>query len=368
MNYADIHELAIHQGRPAASLYILCTDGRGCINKINAKCLEAAAQARDLYKSEAGEQLAKKLESLHSRIPIEAHVKSVAIFVNEHIAWAYALPYATRDQVLVSDRFVVEDIIRHLGQSLRYWVLVLFHGKPFLFDGYDETILEVVHRHNLKTGEERIDLSDLAGRVCLPSVWRTNCRYKNVLEFIRAVDRDLGHFVEADPLPLICFADKESLETFRQHSHYADRILLSVPIDRLYDQEDLQLILWPLLQKNYAHLQTEMLAKLREACHAHLCARGVVAVWRALHEGRAQFICIAREHAQVVCELPLLDTVMISQDCHDGSPKDGIQLLVELALREGVPLCWYDDKRMLEEFSYVAAIVSSADQETPASS
>jgi hypothetical protein len=56
-----------------------------------------------------------------------------------------------------------------------------------------------------------------------------------------------------------------------------------------------------------------------------------------------------------------------SSACHDGTLKNGVDALIELALSEGVPLCWYSDNS-LQAFSHVAAIVSSGDQETPVSS
>lgn len=368
MNYADIRELGVYQKGLAVSLYVVCNDRWGCINKINAMCLEAAAQVRTKYPNPEGEALAKKLESLYSRIPVESHIRGVALFINESITWVYPLPYTTEDAIIIANRFVTEGIVHNLGRAMRYWLLVLFHGKPFLFDGYDDTILEIVHRHVLKDREEKVDINDLAGRVCREKTsWGVNCRYATVKEFIRVVDRDLQHFIEADPLPIVCCADQQSLEAFRTYSYYADRVLLSIPIDHLYDREDLQEQLWPLVQKSYAHLQKEMLIKLQEACEAHLCAQGIVQVWRALHEGRAQFICISRGYTEQICALPATDTIVISSSCHDGTIKDGVDALIELALRLGVPLCWYSDNS-LQEFSHVAAIVSSGDQETPISS
>jgi hypothetical protein len=366
MNYADVRELAVHQGKLAASIYVLCNDRWGCINKINAMCMESAAKVRSMYPTHEGERLAKKLESLHSHIPLESHIRSVSLFVNESIAWVYPLPYVAEDKIIIADRFIFDNMIHNLGRAVRYWLLILFHGKPFLFDGCDDTILEVVHRHRLKDREELVNINDLAGRVCR-TAWGVNCRYKNLQEFIGVVDRDLQHFIEVDPLPVVCCADQESLKAFREYSCYADRVLLSVPLDHLYDREDLQMQLWPLVQKSYAHLQKEMLIKLKEACQVQLCARGMVQVWRALCEGRAQFICISRNYTEQICTLSAIDSVVISSSCHDGTIKDGVDVLIELALHEGVPLCWYSDNS-LQELSHVAAIVSSGDQETPVSS
>lgn len=369
MNYSDIRELSLYRGTLSVSLCIVCNDRFGCINKITTLCLEAAHKVRERYDSPEGHALAKKLESLQSRIPVESHIQSVALFVNESIAWAYPLAYTVQDATYIDDHFVTDTIVRNLVRATRYWVLVLYHDKPFLFDGYDGTLLEIVHRHTTRTGEERVTLNDLAGRVCgaNPAVWGRNCRYATKQEFVHHLDESLQHFIESDPLPIVCCGDTASIEAFRSYSEYADRILISLPLDRLYDREDLQVKVWSLVQRGYDHLRQEMLRNLQEACTAHLCVRGITSVWRALHEGRAQFICLEKKYEPSVCELRMSDDLTFSSTCRDGVIKNGIDVLLEVALRMGVPFCWYPAST-LAQYSRVAAIVSSDEQETPISS
>jgi hypothetical protein len=369
MNYRDIRELAIYQGKPAASLYIACNDRFGCINKINALCLDAARKIRTMYSFAQGEALAKKLESLYSHIPVEPHIKSIALFVNDSIAWAYALPYSVEDTIYVADRFMLDIIIRRLGRAVRYWVLVIYHGRPFLFDGFEDVLLEIVHRHYLKTSEEQFGVDGLAGKICGPniSLWGRNCRYTTPEEFVRELDHSLIHFIESDPLPIVCCGDVSSVDAFRTHSMYGDRVLLSMPLTHLPDREDLQAKVWPLAQRGYDHLRKEMLRNLQEACAANLCARGLPEVWRALHEGRVQFMCLEKKYEPILGELPISDDAAFSQMCHDGSLKNGIDALLEIALREAVPFCWYEPAA-LSKYRHTAAIVISGDQETPVSS
>jgi len=362
MNRADIRELSLHQGSPAVSLFVVCNNHRGSLSKINDLLGRAIRDVVEQFSDSGGEEVCHALQTLQSRVCIENGSRSVAIFVNHRIAWVYQLSYQLTDAIWVSSSFVTWPICYYLQRTVRYWVVIIFKGVAHLFEGYDDCVIEVVHRHTLYNGEEQVQLEDDAGKICGPysAVWGPRCRYSSMEVFMRKVNQGLQHFMEIDPLPIVCFGDPQSLRDVRTYCIYKDQIIAYKECDGLLDRYMLYQKTWPSIRTWHDTQQAHMIQVVRHAAEAEMIiAADVEKIWHALHAGMVRLLCIEKGLQHAACYWDTANSITDAESCKGLEQIDAIEALVEVATQRTIPIYWYEDGE-LTPYMRIVAVMSEA--------
>lgn len=363
MNRVDLRELAICHCKPSLTLLISCEDMRIKVGRRVEKLHEmfgaAMKQIKEQYNEHELAGFVQEPHLLESQIEIDDPTcESVAIFVNKSVARAYALPFDLPDTTIINDMFACFEVQKVLNRIPRYWLLVIRHQIPYLFEGYESSVSEVIHRHTNWQGEEVFEAEDLGGLVCdLPTQqWGAQCRYQNNEEFYAKVDAYLGHFLDVDRLPLVLLASAEDIEQFKKYSSYGKSVIASSEMIALLSQAQMAKMMWPSVKKYYDHQRTQHLHLIREACEAHLCLTNVADIWKVLHEDRVRMLCVEEQLHQAACEDLAHAKVTIKSSCGHLRSIDVIDDIIELALSKGITVSLYP-KGELSAYHGIVALI-----------
>ena len=363
MNRVDLRELAICHCKPSLTLLISCEHVRSKVDRRVEKLHEmfgaAMAQIKNQYNEHELAGFVQEPHLLESQIEIDDPTcESVAIFVNKTIARAYALPFDLPDTTIINNMFGCFEVQKVLNRIPRYWLLVIRNQVPYLFEGYESSVTEVVHRHTSWQGEETFEAQDLGGLVCdLPmQQWGSQCRYQNIEEFYAKLDAYLRHFLEVDKLPLVLLAGGEDIEQFKKHSVYNKHVLVSSEMVALLSQAQMAKMMWPSVKKYYDHQRTQHLHLMREACEAHMCLTNVADIWKALHEDRIRMLCVEEQLHQTACEDLAHAKVTVKPSCGSLRSIDIIDDILELAISKNISVSLHPQDGLSAYHGIVALI------------
>jgi len=353
MNYIDIRELSVHRG-PSVSMYVSCGDPLQFAQKWDAACSRALELVQAQIDPEDAKFVCESIESVRSRSVEHTAMQSVVLFANQFVAWMYPLPFVVDDVTIIGSMFVLQPLEQYLNRTIRYWVLVLFKGTPFLLEGYPDHLIELIHRHNSVDGEQMYDVIDAAGNVC-EQVWGKHCRYASQQEFISIVDGYLQHFLIGDPIPLVVIADAESLASFQKYSEYTERAVMTHAITSLLNLSEMHTLIWASFKKAYGHLADAWGRKIISLT-TEARAFGVNEVWDALNRRRVIAICVSKGLEHSACELPIATQFTDDDLCRDGSKVDAVDRIISRAMLRGISVYWCDPVLLKDHRDIVAAV------------
>jgi len=361
MNRVDTSELAVFRGDVAISIYAHCALRGGCIASLNRMCLEAAQMLRKKFDGYKGEAWAEKLLSLEGYFPVSGEHTMVVLLVNKYINWVYPLIAPLPEKIFIQDSFVLSPVNQQLYRLDRYWVLVIFHGVPYLFEGYPNGILEVYHRHTTYTGEEYVALQDVAGLVCSEDMWGKKCRYKGDDEFIRSIDKAFRHFLEGDPLPYLCIADEKSARDFSQYSSYAHDAMKVVAVSHQLSVKELHHVAWKAAEPWFHQHRRKTYQEILDATKANMCVWDIPRIWHYLHDDSIRCIVVNRSLAMPGCEDRAASAIFLGDHCKGAEPIDAIDSLLDAAHRRGIPVVLFDEHE-LDAYNGIVAILTSGQE------
>jgi hypothetical protein len=363
MNRVDVCELETYQGNLSISIYAHCARRGGCIASLNRLSGQAADHLKKLINNREADEYAEKLRSLEGHFAIGEGYDAVALFINKHISWVYPVIQPLPEQVFIQKNFVVSPVTQQLYRLDRYWILGIFHGTPYLFEGYATGILEVYHRHASFEGEQHVSVEDAAGLVCSGHTWGKKCRYRTDEEFMQHVDRAFRHFMERDPLPYVCIVDDYSARVFMQHSSYADQAIKVVHMTHQLSREELYHTAWRAAEPWFHQQRRKTYQEVRDATQVQLCVWDIPRIWHYLHDDSVRSIAVKRTLKMPGCEDRVASAISLGEQCHGAEKIDAIDALLDTAHRRGIPVVLFDEHE-LDPYNGVAAVITSG-QESP---
>lgn len=356
MNYVDIKELGIHSKGPAVTIYLSCEFEKRSVEKLNHLFGKAMAQLKEQFPQEAPD-VKLDVHFIQSQIDFsQKYLKSVAIFVNKHIARVYGLPFALPDTISLDATFLLAPLIYALNRHDRFWLLLL-HKTPHLFCGYEDALVEVVHKHRTREGEKAYDIQDAAGEICTIPVdqWGARCRYKTSEEFIAALDGYLEHFIDDERLPLLVTGAPDQVDLFKQHSRYAPEAHVLKQSALLLPELLKQAL--PVVHKLYAEHRKADLKAVKDACKAKMCAQGAEAVFKAAHQDRIKVLVVERTLKVPGCEDQARADAHKATHCGSLKPIDLVDEIIRVCRSKGVEVSLFEHGE-LEEFDGIAAALT----------
>ncbi|MFQ3663252.1 MAG: hypothetical protein SNJ69_12750, partial [Chloroflexaceae bacterium] len=115
--------------------------------------------------------------------------------------------------------------------------------------------------------------------------------------FFRDVDKALGPFMTADPLPLALAGVDRNIAFFREVTSYPNQIIATLTGN--YDAtsgHDLGKLVWPLVRESLDARRMAIFSELNAAVGAQRSASTIGEVWRFAHEGRGATLVVEESY------------------------------------------------------------------------
>ncbi|MBU2611064.1 MAG: hypothetical protein KJ606_09005 [Chloroflexi bacterium] len=236
------------------------------------------------------EPLLTRLESLIAQIDFRKTLEGLALYVSPNFSRQYVLPFSVKERVILGEKFATRDLVFAINRSPRYWALVLSEKPARLYEGFRDTLTEIVD------GEFPMTHLGPGGAESLPGgfgIKRSAIRDEYDRQFFRHVDEALGGFVSLDPIPAIVVGVKRNLAFFKEVTKHSNLILRT--LEGSHDKTSpskLGELVWPLVQEGLANQRKEVFGELEKAIGTRQFASGIQSVWQATQEGRGAILLV----------------------------------------------------------------------------
>jgi hypothetical protein len=235
-----------------------------------------------------------RLDRLVAEVDFRNTTDGLALFVNQDFARITYLPFPTKERVVVDETFATRDLVYGLNHSSRYWVLVLSEKPTRLYEGANDTVVEIQDEGFPMTHAGRGGESALPGG---KGVRRSALRDEVHRQFFRQVDNAFKPFYTDDPLPLVVVGVDRYLAFFSELSAHTGAV--AGTIQGNHDKtsaHQLSQLTWPLIEQHLAQQRQDALNRLERAMNERKFASTVGEVWRLSLEGRGDTLLVEEDY------------------------------------------------------------------------
>jgi peptide subunit release factor 1 (eRF1) len=292
--------------------------------------------------------IVERLTELVDSIDFEHVLDGIALFVNAELAFRVDLPFSPKERVLVSDHFVIRDVVRMVNRAARYYVVVLSEKKTRLLLGTTNHLVEHRGPRRMRDAQKDFPMVDTGkggesrahdGEV----IKMAQRRDEYHRQFFRMVDHALGDHLKEEDLPVVVIGIGRYQAFFNEVGRHNDHIIGTVSGTHDHTHlPELTNLVWPIVQKNMQEQRKLMLAKLADAVGKHKFAAGLSDVWSKAEEGAVYTLLVEEGYIEkAIIEEggthPLVSgpSMRDHKDCPGARVDDAVEELVELVLNKG---------------------------------
>jgi hypothetical protein len=338
MNRCDIEQLQGVRDYPCISILMPTHRHRPENRQDPIRLANLVSEAKNRLLEEMSQReaapLLLALEKQAEAVPFQQTLDGLVIFVGATTARTFLLPFRLEERVIVDSTFATRDLVFALNRTHRYWVLALSEKPTRLFEGTNETLIEVTD------GGFPMVHEGPGGELPLPGgagVKKSAYRDEQHRQFFRKVDESFAQLWKSDPLPLMVVGVDRYLSFFRELSRHSRHIISTMTgsHDRTTPHE-LGKLVWPLVEQSLAAKRLEYLQDLDDAVGAKKAASALGQAWRRAHEGRGALLLVEEGYR---CPGILTDdgAGMLHTDDPNapGVIPDAVDELIELVMAKG---------------------------------
>lgn len=295
MNRQDILRLASARGHPCLSITLpthrTAPDNRQDSIRLKNLLRQADERLAGAPDQRAAAAVLRALEQIAESIDSRYHLDGLALFVSADVARVYRVPFTLPERVIVGENFFTRDLIYVLNRSPRYWVLALSEQPTRLFEAVRDDLEEITVNSPFP-----LTHTGPGGKTRLPGgvgVNRSRVRDDQARLFFRIVDKALGMYLAADPLPVALVGVDRWQAFFREVTYHEDQIITT--LTGSHDQSsahELGRLVWPLVRASLAARRLAIFGELEAAVGAQRCASTLGEVWRCAREGRGATLVV----------------------------------------------------------------------------
>lgn len=372
MTRHDIAFLQFQQEYPSVSIIVHLTPKMPDRQANITKAKDALRTAKDRLLKEVSaseaEAIIKQAYAIVEAFDFaQTNARSMAIFVNKHIARVYLLPIALPDRIEIGSTFEIRDIIAALHNMPRYWVLLLSEKPTRLFQGFGQELVEIIEPARDALGHDK---DGFPYAYIPPDMQKVQDMMHN------KADRDLPHFdghkekffervfklferfYKIDPLPLFIISTEKNQHLFDLASHHA---FIAGWIHGDYCKRlvhDIAPIVWPAVKK---YLDDECKKKIdyfkEQAMGSRKHAYGIKAVWAAAQEGKVHELLVERDLKVFGIMDPQDPANIMITEKESGQACDLVNELIQVVMSKGDGIVVFCPHDSLKEYEHVAAVL-----------
>jgi len=295
MNIDDLSKLLTVNAQTAISIYAATNkafpENQNDRIVVKNKVLMALKEIHDSGPKRDFNEVIENLNSAFDSIDWNNSTEGIALFVSEEGFWKYNLSHSPHEQIIVSDKFMIAEIVKTLNNLWEYYLLVLSESPTKLFIGSRQVLTEV-------KGEFPLFHTGRGGSSAIPTAFGKQTAVildEEHRKFFRKVSEELTRVKKGDSLPVIVTGVDRFLsfwsEVAPDHS-IAPQIRGSY--DSISDSELINLI-WPEVQKLFNKKNSESLERLEIARGNNTYAGGFEEVIEVAQLGRVATLVVSNE-------------------------------------------------------------------------
>jgi hypothetical protein len=295
MEVADLGELLSLTAQTAVSIYAPTNktypDNQSDRIVVKNRVVEALAEIQKSGPKRDFDKVVENLNAAYDSIDWNLSTEGIAIFASEQGYWKHTLNHSPYEQIVISDKFMISEIVKSASNSWEYYLLVLSESPTKLFKGNREELKEI-------KGEFPLFHTGRGGSTAAPTAFGKQTAVildEEHRKFFRKVSDELTRVKLGDSLPVIVTGVDRFLSFW---SEVAPKEFSSSQIRGSYDfMSDSELIklAWPEVQKVFQAKNLEVLKRLEIATGNNTYAGGFDEVIEMAQLGRVAELVISNE-------------------------------------------------------------------------
>jgi len=295
MNSADLGTLLGLKSQTAISIYAPTNkafpENQNDRIVVKNKVLKALAK---IHESGPKRDFGKVIENLNlafDSIDWNNSTEGIALFVSEKGFWKYDLNHSPDEQIVISDRFMITEVVKTLNKILEFYLLVLSESPTKLFRGSRNGLTEI-------KGEFPLFHNGRGGKSAIPTAFGKQTAVildEEHRKFFRKVSEEFMQVKMGDSLPLIVTGVERFLSFWSEvlpDGSAGPRIRGSY--DYMSDTELMNLV-WPEVQKLFDVKDSEVINRLEIAKGNNTYAGGFEEVIEMAQLGRVAILVVSNE-------------------------------------------------------------------------
>lgn len=314
MSLNDIKRLQALRAEPSITI-ILPTHKtiRGTMPERNADPIEvknALKEAEELLIKKFGKDKAvefdKLLDDVGTRIDYSKTLDSLVLFISKDISEIYYLPIKLKRLVDISDRFVLEGLIRAFELSPVYWVLELSKNSARLFSAAKDQLKEMTvtaEKNQKETGfpfKWHYDITNDEKRLAVGTGY-LDAKYLTDMEkeFMRDIDKRLEDYLAGNDLPLVLLGIAPNVALFKEVSKHKSRVIGEADGDWVHPagKDMIAQKAWQVMQEYLEESNQAILEMIDDATSQKKFVSGLDAVLKAAQNGQVRILVLEDDAA-----------------------------------------------------------------------
>jgi hypothetical protein len=237
------------------------------------------------------EKIVANLNSAFDSVDWNNSTEGIALFVSEEGFWKYDLNHSPYEQIIISDKFMIAEIVKSLNMLWEFYLLVLSESPTKLFKGNRQGLTEI-------KGEFPLFHTGRGGAAASPTEFGKQTAVildEEHRKFFRKVSEEFLKVKSGDSLPLIVTGVDRFLSFWREVS---PDFSLVPQIHGSYDfmsNSELMNLIWPEAQKLFDTKNSGVIERLEIALGNKTYAGGFEEVIEMAQIGRVSMLVVADE-------------------------------------------------------------------------
>lgn len=309
------------------------------------------------------------LEKLESMIDYANTLDGLALFANADTAEVITLPFPVKEQVIIDDTFQTRDLQLALNRTPQYWVLSLNEKSTRLFNGFGDTLIEMIGPSidiygKPTSGFPLNYLGPEEHQFLAIGTGDKDAQYldDHLRQYYRFVDDFFyDNYLKSNPLPVILAGTKRTLTLFQNITKHSEAFVGFKEGSFNYDEfspGQLAQDLWPTVQEFLKKERYRVLQELDDAIGNGLYAFSLEPVWRMATEGRIYKLLVEKNYSQPGKVNPTnpLNIILYDNQQAENISDDLVDALIEMTIEKNGKVIFYDPGT-LTEHDHIAAIL-----------
>ncbi len=355
---AMLKNLRAVQADPAVSIFVKThrthPDNEQDPIALKNQLTEAKNRLENEYDKRTADAILSNIESQFDEFDHNYNLDTLAIFATTEDVKLLRLPFDAKERVVIGSKFATRDLMREIGSSVGYYVLVITSENARLLEGINDRLVKEIGGQS----ERQKQMSELTFPIkntTLPSGSKADKTGSSdddsyLKEFMNRVDKSLQQFVNQNPLPVILVGDSRTMGFFEQMCDNPSVIIGKVDnLSKLQDDnpshiiEGVQAIVDEQRNKRYE----EALGDLGKARNEKMVRTDLQQIYRSALEGNFVKLLVRQGHMVPATIDEQNATLLVSDDpAAEGVTDDAVAEIIELVVNHGGEVVFLPPEQM----------------------
>lgn len=292
----------------------------------------------------------EKIENVISKIDYHHLFEGLGIFINRNKEFTFTFPFEVPGLAVVDDTFATKFLIKRLNRNVQYWLLSIAEKPTRLYEGYNNSIIEITRWGFPIDIDEVMDLHP--DRI---KYTYENFQTEKFRQFVRYVDSHFTDFIKESKLPVIIAGAKKTLATFQEVTDRKDVIGTVTGNFDKSNQAQLAKSAFQIIANNLQKVRENIFEKFKAEFNKGKASMGLLEIWMLANQGRVKTLLVEGNYHQPA---KFKDNTPVFIDKSEGPYEidDIVDELIEIVYKTKGDVFLYENN-LLKDFQRIGAIL-----------